>query len=219
MLAVVMAWKCGDSRRAFLAATLGTVPLRGQSWTAISNEKNLGDWTVTPFPGHGAVVMEGGAIRLPAGRPSTGITYRGVFPRLNYAIRYEAVRREGSDFFACLTFPAGEAHATFVNGGWGGDIVGISSIDGWDASENETRSYFTFEPNRWYAFELTVMADWIKATIDGQSIFRVETGGRVLSLYRDDTKLSTPLGFSSYNTTGEVRKIEYRMLKPGRGSA
>ena len=46
---------------------------------------------------------------------------------------------KGGDFFATLTFPVDDSFCTFVTGGWGGDIVGLSSIDGWDASDNETR--------------------------------------------------------------------------------
>ena len=81
-------------------------------------------------------------------------TRAGVFPKTNYEIRFEATRIKGGDFFASLTFPVGESHCTWVTGGWGGDIVGLSSLDGWDASDNETRTYYTFETSRWYAFRL-----------------------------------------------------------------
>ena len=81
----------------------------------------------------------------------TGITWTGEFPRSNYEVRFEAARLQGNDFFASLTFPVEDSFVTWVTGGWGGDIVGISSIDGWDASDNETRTYFNFENGRWYA--------------------------------------------------------------------
>ncbi|HMC58467.1 MAG TPA: hypothetical protein VKJ01_04680, partial [Candidatus Solibacter sp.] len=101
---------------------------------------------------------------------------------------------------------------TWVNGGWGGDIVGLSSIDGWDASDNETRAYFTFETGRWYAFRLQVTDDRIMAWIDGRPIVNVEIRGRSVGLRYGDIKLSAPFGFASYNTGGRLRKVEYRTL-------
>ena len=128
-------------------------------------------------------------------------------------MRFEAVRLLGGDFFASVNFPAGGNFATWVLGGWGGDIVGISSLDGWDASDNETRSYFTFEIGRWYAFRLQVTDERIMGWIDNQRVVNVEIGGRTISLRPGDMKLSVPLGFSSYNTTGGIRKVEWRLLR------
>ena len=51
----------------------------------------------------------------------------------------------GSDFFAVLLFLTSESHATLILGGWGGSLIGISSIDDFDASENETGDAFIFE--------------------------------------------------------------------------
>jgi hypothetical protein len=135
-----------------------------------------------------------------------------ALPKSGYEIRFEAQRRLGGDFFASLTFPSGPNFATWVLGGWGGDIVGISSIDGWDASDNETRSYFNFDLNRWYSFRLRVTEDRIQGWIDEQRVVNVEIRGRAISLRFGDMKLSAPLGFASYNTTGAIRKIEYRKL-------
>ena len=123
-------------------------------------------------------------------------------------------RTQGNDFFASLTFPVGNSFATWVTGGWGGDIVGISSIDGWDASDNETRSYFNFENGRWYALRLEVTDDTIKAWIDDQPVVNVNISGRKISLRHGEIKLSAPLGFASYNTAGRLRKIDYRALRP-----
>lgn len=178
--------------------------------------KSLGQWKETPFPGtvSPAVRVENGAIQLAAGHPLTGITWTGDLPGSTaaYEIRFEAARIRGGDFFASLTFPASNNHATWVLGGWGGDIVGISSIDGWDASDNETRTYFEFETGRWYAFRLRVTRDRIEAWIDEQRIVNVDIRGRELSLRRGDIKLSAPFGFASYNTAGAIRKIEFRAI-------
>ena len=114
----------------------------GQSsdWKALFDGKTLQGWHEAKFQGHGAVQVKGGEIILSPGGPMTGIALDGEFPKTNYEIRLEARRMRGNDFFASLTFPVGEAHCTWVTGGWGGDIVGLSSIDGWDASDNETRA-------------------------------------------------------------------------------
>jgi hypothetical protein len=178
-------------------------------WQPLFDGKSLKGWKATPFTGGGPAKVEDGAIVIGPGKPLAGITYTGEFPKTNYEIRFEAMKREGSDFFASLTFPVGDSFCTFVTGGWGGDIVGLSSIDGWDASDNETRSYFTFEPGRWYTFRVQVTGARIQAWIDDRQIANVEIGGRKISLRYGEIKLSAPLGLASYNTAGVVRKIEY----------
>ena len=66
-------------------------------------------------------------------------------PRTNFELEAEAMKVDGDDFFCAITFPVGETYATFVPGGWGGTVVGISSIDGLDAAENETATFMKFE--------------------------------------------------------------------------
>ena len=203
-------------RRLLLLLLWPALALLAQSdqavWKSLFDGKALGRWKQTPFSASPAVRIENGAILLTAGKPLTGVTWSGAFPESNYELRFEGVRLLGGDFFASVTFPAGGSFATWVLGGWGGDIVGISSIDGWDASDNETRSYFNFETGRWYAFRLQVTGDRIMAWIDGQRVVDVEIRGRAISLRHGDIKLSAPLGFASYNTTGGIRKIEYRAI-------
>ncbi len=181
-------------------------------WQSLFDGKTLGRWKETKFTGHASVKVEDGAVVLTAGNPMTGVTWSGEFPKTNYEIRYEAARFAGGDFFASITFPAGDSHATWVLGGWGGDITGISSIDGWDASENETRSYFNFETKRWYALHLRVTDDAIEAWIDNEQVVNVKIRGRAVGLRFGEIELSAPLGIASYHTTGVIRKIEYRPL-------
>lgn len=180
---------------------------------SLFNGKSLQNWKETPFAGHGAVTVENGQLILGAGKPLTGVTWTSAFPKSNYEIRFEAARLKGNDFFASLTFPFGDSFATWVTGGWGGDIVGISSIDGWDASDNETRSYFNFENGRWYSFRLLVTDGRIQAWIDDQPVVNVDVRGRAVSLRHGEIKLSAPLGFASYGSTGALRKIEYRVIR------
>jgi hypothetical protein len=174
--------------------------------------KSLKGWRETPFKDRGPVRVENGTVVLAAGKPMTGITFDGSFPSVDYEVRLEAARLQGSDFFASMTFPYLDSYCTWVTGGWGGDIVGLSSIDGWDAADNGTRSYFEFEQGRWYALRLQVTADRIRAWIDEQLVINVEVRGRSIALRHGEIKLSAPLGFASYGTTGALRRIEYRVL-------
>lgn len=182
-------------------------------WKPLFDGKTLQGWTETPFTGRGPVRVENSTLVLGAGKPMTGVNWTGAFPKTGYEVRFEGARMQGSDFFASLTFPAGDSFCTWVTGGWGGDIVGISSIDGWDASDNETRSYFEFETGRWYSFRLQVTTERITAWIDDRQIVNVGIAGRTLGLRHGEIKLSAPLGFASYGTTGALRKIEYRTMR------
>lgn len=196
-----------------LFLVLAAAPLCAQiAWQPIAG------WQPTPFKNHAEPIIDKAEITLPFGKPMTGVTRpagaQPPFPNLNYEVRWEATRSTGNDFFSSLTFPVADSFCTLVTGGWGGDIVGLSSIDGWDASENETRNYFSFENKRWYKFRLRVEANRIQAWIDEKSVVDLAVNGRNIGLRRDDMKLTTPLGFLSYNSTGVLRNIEYRNLKP-----
>jgi hypothetical protein len=181
-------------------------------WQSIFDGKTLQGWRDSAFTGRGKVRVESGAIVLGPGAPMTGVTFTGDFPKSNYEVRFDAARMEGNDFFASFTFPVGDSFCTWVTGGWGGDIVGLSSLDGWDASDNETRTYFDFEKGRWYAFRLRVTTDRITGWIDDKQIVNVEITGRNIALRPGEIRLSAPLGFASYGTTGALRKIEFRAL-------
>lgn len=182
-------------------------------WQSMFNGKSLDGWRQPEFSGRGKVSVANGSIALGAGSPMTGVSWTRPFPKTGYEVRWEAARLAGSDFFATLTFPVGDSHCSWVIGGWGGDIVGLSSIDGWDASENETRSYYDFENGRWYAFRLRVTADRISAWIDDRQIIDVVITGRSIGMRYGEIELSVPFGFASYNTGGALRKIEYRAVK------
>ena len=161
-------------------------------------------WKAVTLPGFGKARVEGSEVTLEPGAPMTAVVWEGPAPKLNYEISYEAMRVRGGDFFASVTFPVGESHATFVTGGWGGDIIGLSSIDGWDASDNETRSYFQFETGRWYQFRVAVTAERVRVWIDGKQVVNAAIAGREVSLRRG-MEFSRPVGLVSYNTEGRVR--------------
>jgi len=197
-----------------LVALVLLTPAFAQQWTPLFDGTSLKGWRTTPFDKHVEPRTDAGRIILPPGNPLTGITWAGDFPRDNYEIRFEAMRLRGNDFFASITFPAGGDFCTWVAGGWGGDIVGLSSIDGLTAADNETRTYFKFENNRWYRFRLMVTSERISAWIDDERIIHADIAGREISLRPGEIKLSAPLGFASFATEGAVRSVEYRLLKP-----
>ena len=198
--------------RMLLLGAMMCVTAAAADWQSLFDGKSLQGWREAEFKGHGNVRVENGSIVLAAGAPMTGVTWAGDFPKANYELRFEAARMQGNDFFASLTFPVGDSFCTWVTGGWGGDIIGLSSIDGWDAADNETRAYFTFESGRWYEFRLRVAGDRIIAWIDDKQVINVEIAGRQVGLRFADMKLSAPLGFASYLTAGSVRKVEYKLL-------
>ncbi len=195
-----------------LGSAAQDAPPKGGEWQPLFDGKSLQGWRETQFSGHGQVRVEDQTLILAAGKPMTGVTRTTAFPRSNYEVRFEAARLAGNDFFASLTFPVRDSFCTWITGGWGGDIVGLSSLDGWDASDNETRTYFNFERGRWYAMRLRVTDDRIMAWIDEEPIVQVDIGGRSVGLRFGETELSAPFGFASYGTTGALRKIEYRLL-------
>ncbi|HWQ54333.1 MAG TPA: DUF1080 domain-containing protein, partial [Bryobacteraceae bacterium] len=166
-----------------LAAAL---PAAGQpktgEWQPMFDGKSLEGWRETPFRGRGPVRVEKGIIVLGPGKPLAGINWKGTFPKSNYEVRFEAARLEGGDFFASLTFPVGDSFCTWVTGGWGGDIVGLSSLDGWDASENQTRAYYNFEKGRWYALRLQVTPERISAWIDEKRVIDIGIEGKYVAL-------------------------------------
>jgi hypothetical protein len=186
--------------------------LKAGDWQPMFDGKSLAGWKETAFAGQGKVTVEDGKLVLGAGAPLTGVNWEGRFPTLDFEIRFEAARLQGGDFFASLTFPYKDSHATWVTGGWGGDIVGISNVDGWDASDNETRTYFEFEAGKWYSFRLRVTDGRMAAWIDDRQVVGLEINGRTISMRTGEIGLSRPFGFASYNTRGALRKIEYRVL-------
>ena len=90
------------------------------------------------FGGEGKVYVKDGAIVMEMGSMMTGITWTGEVLRNNYELELEGMRLDGSDFFCTTTFPVGKDPCSLVVGGWGGGVVGLSSVDYYDASENAT---------------------------------------------------------------------------------
>lgn len=184
---------------------------RAGDWHPLFDGKTLEGWKETPFPGRGKVSVENGTVVLGTGY-MTGINWTKDFPKANYEIRYEAARMQGNDFFGAITFPVHDTFCTWVSGGWGGMLVGLSSLDLMDASENETTVLMPFTQGQWYSFRLRVTDDTIEAWINEEQVITVNFSGREVGLRPGEIERSKPLGFASYSTIGALRKIEYRLL-------
>ncbi len=172
--------------------------------------KSLDGWRIIEkfdFDGHGDVYVKDGVIFLEKGKPGTGISWKGEFPRSNYKITFEGQRVEGSDFFCGLTFPVQEGYCTLILGGWGGSIVGLSNIDGFSAIENATTQAIEFQQGRWYAVQLTVTDDQITAVVDDKPLIQVATAGRKFTIWWEQEPI-TPLGIATWYTTGAIKNLK-----------
>ncbi|MDX1952063.1 MAG: ThuA domain-containing protein [Verrucomicrobiota bacterium] len=179
---------------------------------------NRSAWAITDFAGHGEQELRDGQLILHAGAALSGIHYTNIadLPKSNYEVEVEARKIEGQDFFAAITFPVGNSHCTFVPGGWGGAVVGLSSIDGLDASENETTKYMKLEKDRWYRFKVRVTDHSIQAFIDDEQYASIQTKGRKIGLRFGEIELSKPLGVAAYGTASAIRKITLRTIEPAK---
>jgi hypothetical protein len=176
--------------------------------------KTLDGWKKTDFSRSGEVKVEDGRMVMAAGMPMTGITTtRTDLPTVDYELTYEAMRLDGEDFFAAATFPVGPDFITLVNGGWGGFVTGLSSLNGMDASENETTRTVEYKNRTWYRFRVRVTAAAIRVWVDDKEIIAVlhaemRVGTRV------ETRANQPLGFATYKSGGAIRAVEVRPLSP-----
>jgi hypothetical protein len=187
-------------------------PEKAPGWKQLFDGKTLAGWKSTAFGGEGEVLVQDGRIVIRAGNPMSGITYTGEFPKTDYEISLEAMRVDGSDFFCGLTFPVGDSPCSFIAGGWGGGVVGLSSVDGSDASENETTKYQEFQNQRWYKLRVRVTPEKIGAWIDHKQMVDLPLKDRRISV-RIEVELSRPLGIATYATTGAVRDVKVRSVR------
>ena len=190
----------------------GNVSVSAPDSSYMFDGATLEGWEITNFGPQGPVYVSGGSIILGMGEGCTGITWKNEFPETNYRVNLEAKRVSGNDFFCGITFPVGKDPCSLIIGGWGGPIVGLSSIDRKDASENETTRLMRFESDRWYEICLTVTGDTIKAYIDDVLIIDFAKGNKTLSI-RPEVELSKPFGIASWNTTAALRNIRFEKFK------
>ncbi|HEY5911036.1 MAG TPA: family 16 glycoside hydrolase [Verrucomicrobiae bacterium] len=194
------------------AAAKAPAPFAGEGWQPMFDGHSLSGWSETQFAGRGEVQVESGLLVLNMGDPFTGINYTNEFPKMGYEIALDALRLSGSDFFCGLTVPVGESFCSLIVGGWGGGLVGISSLDGMDASENETTKYVSFEQGRWYRIRLRITQDRIEGWIDNEKLINVLTKDRKVSLRPGEIEMSKPMGIAAWQTTSALREIKVRRV-------
>jgi hypothetical protein len=176
--------------------------------------KTLGSWEKTQFGGEGDIfVDEEGNLELGFGAVITGVNWKGAVPATsNFELSLEAMKLDGNDFFVALTFPVKDSHATFVVGGWGGGVVGISCVDDLNASENETMNIEGFEKDVWHKIRVRVTDDKLQAWIGEDQKVDLELEGKKISLLPGDIELSVPIGIAAYQTRAQYRNIVWRNL-------
>jgi hypothetical protein len=212
-------------RRQFLrlgAASLFAAPLAraiepfaksaNAGWMPLFDGKTMNGWVLTKFSGQGEVKVENGQMILNQGNDLTGVNLATEVPRMNFEVSLEAMRVAGSDFFCALTFPYGKECCTMIVGGWGGGLVGLSSINGDDASENETMQGRKFENGRWYKIRVKATPEKIEGWIDDDQVLNVSTQGKKISMRPGEIELSQPFGIATFRTHAAIRDVKMRRL-------
>jgi len=210
-----------------------------KKWTPMFDGKTLDGWSISKTDADKKAEVKDGVIIVGREDLAAGVKYDKPFPKSNYEIMYQAKRANGYDFFGTITFPVKESHCSFVTGGWSGTVIGLSSINGYDASENETTAFYQFKDKQWYQFRVCVSDDRILVWL-----YPVDTDSKIIKADQDDAKavaaarkeietpkvdldlkdkrMTTrlevsffkPLGISTWNTEGHLRDIKYRELTP-----
>ncbi len=201
-----------------VALCAGSLPAEDGSdgWISLFDGESLGCWEGGGEAGGIDPKVEDGCLVIGMGAMSSGIKFvpekaPEPFPSTDYEIEYIAMRRMGNDFFAAMTFPFGESSCTLVNGGWGGALFGLSSIDKMDASENNYSSYVPFKNKTWYVFRIRVTEKSIAVWLDDEKKIDVPTEGHKISV-RMEMNRYKPLGIASWVSEGWVKSIRYRRL-------
>ena len=184
-----------------------------EGWTSLFDGTTLNGWEIMQYGGEGEPYAKNGVLILPSASAGllTGLRWVGdSLPVNNYVIYYEARRVQGYDIFAGLSFPYKDTFASLILGGWGGIVNGISCVDGYDASENETTQHFSLNENEWYPVQLFVTTDSIRAFVGDMQAVNLATAGK--NLYLRPGSYTTSLTLWTYLTTGEIRDLRIKKL-------
>lgn len=189
-----------------------------QTESILFDGKSMDGWKRTDFFSGGKVEVVqnfrggSGVILVDAGATLSGFNWTRDVPRTNYEISLEAMKVNGNDFFCGLTFPVANSHASLIMGGWGGLVIGISSIDGRDASENNTTKSREFPKDQWYTIRMRVTQNRLQTWLNGELLIDQDITDRMISLRSGDISKSVPLGISTYKTSAAFRNIRLRRL-------
>lgn len=174
-----------------------------------------GKWTAIEGAADVLWDKETRVLKIGIGTDLNGVRWTGRMPVTPYAVELEARRMSGSDFFCGLTFPVrtGSESVSLIVGGWGGNLVGISSIDGMDASENSTASQHQFEEQQWYRIRVEVREEHLQAWIDDKQVVDAHTEEQKLSLRSGPIEECAPFGLATWLTQAELRGVRWCQLE------
>jgi hypothetical protein len=190
-----------------------TAPASTNKWQSLFDGKTLTGWKITNFGANGEVKAEDQQIKIDMGGELTGLSYTNTgLPKVDYEIELDAKKVDGNDFFCGLTFPVSSSFCSLIVGGWGGSVVGLSSLDGMDASENDTTKSRYFEKNKWFHIRVRVEAERIHAWIDDDHLIDVTTKDRKVAVRAGDIELSKPLGIATWQTSAAIKNIRVRKI-------
>ena len=96
-------------------------------------------------------------------------------------------------------------------GGWGGGITGISSIDGQDASDNDTTMFLAFDNDKWYGARVRVDQEEITVWVDGTELFAQPRKDYDFDI-RFEMDPCTPMGIANFECDSQIRNIQIRRL-------
>ena len=195
---------------------LGELKVPTTSWQHLLNGRDMTGWTDAELTGRKPCWVASRRLYVPCGDDLSGVVYKaGEIPAWDYEVTVQGMRAEGNDFFCGLTFRVGDSPCTLICGGWGGAITGLSSIDGEDASQNQTSQFFQYDNWRWYRARVRVTHDRIKCWLDDKPLIDVPLAEHKFSV-RWEVEPTMPFGLATWRTTGAIRDLRVRQL-PAKG--
>jgi len=205
-LLLMVSTGCGGKNDSSVKSDAAPPPPPAVEWTELRD-----GWQEA---GGGVFSQEGDLMRLNWGEALTAVKWTGELPQAPFEIEMDARRLDGSDFFCGLTFPARgvDECVTLIVGGWGGGLVGISSINGLDASENEARVAHRFVNETWYKIRLRRAGEQFEVWIDDEKLIDVPTEGKTLSLRPGPISVCAPFGLATWQSSAEIRNPRWRKL-------
>ena len=189
-----------------------------QEWNELFDGESLAGWQRLDFDGSGgSIEVSGGSILFSRGNPLTAMVVADrtfMPPAEEYEIILQARKVDGRDFFCALTFPVPEKSAccTFVAGGWGGGVTGISNIDNLDANRNTTRSVLRYEPGKWYDLKVEVRRGRIRCWVDQRIVVNTVISDKMISMRPGLIEQCRPVGIASFATASEFKSLRLRAL-------
>jgi hypothetical protein len=187
-------------------------------WQEFFDGKSLAGWRRLDLNGTGGEIdVTDGRISFGRGNPLTAMVIADKTfapPAAEYEMILQARKTDGRDFFCALTFPVPERGTccTFVAGGWGGGVTGISNIDNLDANRNSTRSVIRYHADKWYDLKVEVRRGRIRCWVNQRLVVNALIAGKSISMRDGEIEKCQPLGIASFSTASEFKSLRIRAL-------